>query len=166
IEAGWYKLQGLWNSEAANAGLEKLEAERNARAKAMAETQGKLAELSKQMADMQVIKLRVNDTSLTDVANSLKSKLGIAPAGIPGTKDGDEYVAGGTGTGGLGGETGKTANNITTGGSKTTHITLNVGQMGNNMTVTASNIREGATKVRDIILEELNRALLMTTANM
>lgn len=166
IQTGWYKLQGLWDSEAANNGLAKMEAERNARAKEIADTQGKLAELSKQISEMEVIKLRFNDTSLSDITNSFKSKLGISSAAIPGMDGDTEFLTGGSGTGSIRSESGKTANNITTGGSKTTHITLSVGQMGNNMTVNAGNIREGAKKVRDIVLEELTNALLMAQANM
>lgn len=168
IEKGWYKVQSLWNSDAANAGLAKLEAERNARAKEIADTQGKLTDLAKQMSDMEVFKLRVNDTSFADVANSLKSKLGISSAGIPGMEGGGS--GGGTGTGGTGGtggggESGKAANSISTGGSKTTHITLNLGNLVQTMTINSGDIKEGAQKVRDIVQDELTRALIMVQAN-
>lgn len=169
IEKGWYKVQSLWNSDAANAGLAKLEGERNARAKEIAETQGKLADLAMQMSDMEVFKLRINETSFSDVANSLKSKLGISDAGVPGMPGGDG-AGGGTGTGGAGGTggggaSGKAANNITTGGSKTTHITLTIGELGNNMTVNANGIREGAQKIREIVQDEIVRGLSMAQAN-
>lgn len=169
IEKGWYKVQSLWNSDAANAGLAKLEGERNARAKEIAETQGKLADLATQMSDMEVFKLRINETSFSDVANSLKSKLGISEAGVPGMPGGDG-TGGGTGTGGTGGTggggaSGKAANNITTGGSKTTHITLTIGELGNNMTVNANGIREGAQKIREIVQDEIVRGLSMAQAN-
>lgn len=165
IEKGWYKVQSLWNSDAANAGL----GERNARAKEIAETQGKLADLATQMSDMEVFKLRINETSFSDVANSLKSKLGISDAGVPGMPGGDG-TGGGTGTGGTGGTggggaSGKAANNITTGGSKTTHITLTIGELGNNMTVNANDVREGAQKIREIVQDEIVRGLSMAQAN-
>lgn len=169
IEKGWYKVQSLWNSDAANAGLAKLEGERNARAKEIAETQGKLADLATQMSDMEVFKLRINETSFSDVANSLKSKLGISEAGVPGMPGGDG-TGGGTGTGGTGGTggggaSGKAANSISTGGSKTTHITLTIGELGNNMTVNANGIREGAQKIREIVQDEIVRGLSMAQAN-
>lgn len=167
IEKGWYRVQKLWNSDAANAGLAKLEAERNARAKEIADVQGKRGELLKQMADMEVFQLRMNDTSFSDVANSLKSKLGISSAGIPGM-DGGNGSGGGTGgaggTGG-GGASGKAANSISTGGSKTTHITLNLGNLVQTMTINSGNIKEGAQKLRDVVQDELTRALVMVQAN-
>lgn len=168
IEKGWYKLQGLWNKDSANAGLAKLEAQRNERARELAEKQGKLEGLAKQMSEMEIIKLKVNDTSLGDVANSLKSKLGISAAGIPGMGGDGSFGGGGTdGTGGTGGggASGAAANSIATGGSKTTHITVNVGEMGNRIVINSGNIREGAQQVRDIVLDELSRALSMAQAN-
>lgn len=168
IEKGWYKVQSLWNSDAANAGLAKLEAGRNARAKEIADTQGKLTDLAKQMSEMEVFKLRMNDTSFSDVANGLKSKLGIVSASIPGMSG--YGSGGGTGTGGTGGtggagESGKAANSISTGGSKTTHITLNLGNLVQTMTINSGDIKEGAQKVRDIVQDELARALVMVQAN-
>ena len=167
IEKGWYKVQSLWNSDAANAGLAKLEAERNARAKEIADTQGKLTDLAKQMSDMEVFKLRVNETSFSDITNSLKSKLGISSAGIPGMDNGNNTSGGTGGTGGTGGNdaSGKAANSISTGGSKTTHITLSIGEMGNNMTINANGIREGAQKIKELVQDELARALLSVQAN-
>lgn len=168
IEEGWYRLQGLWDSEAANSGLAKLEAERNARAKEIAETQGKLNELSKQISGMEVIKLRFNDTSLSDVTNGIKSKLGISSAGIPGMNN---DVFGGLSSGGSGGSggndsaSGKAAKSIATGGSKTTHITLNLANLIQSMTINSGDIKEGAQKVREIVQDELVRALSMTQAN-
>jgi len=167
IEKGWYKVQSLWNSDAASAGLAKLETERDTRAKEIADTQGKLTDLAKQMSDMEVFKLRVNETSFSDIANSLKSKLGISSAGIPGMDSGDSTSGGtgGTGETGGGGESGKAANSITTGGSKTTHITLSIGEMGNNMTINANGIREGAQKIKEIVQEEMVKGLLIARAN-
>lgn len=166
IEKGWYKLQSLWDSDAANAGLASLENERNARAAEIAEKHGKLEQLSKELSALKVVQLKVNDTSLSDVANNLKSKLGISPAGIAGMDTSD---TGGTGAGGgtnkAGKASGKTANSIATGGSKTTHITINLGNLVGTMTVTAGNVSEGAQKVRDIVLDELSRALTMAQAN-
>lgn len=167
IEKGWYKVQSLWNEDSANAGLAKLEAQRNARAREIAETQGKLGDLAKQMADMEVIKLKVNDTSFSDIASGLKSKLGISEAGIPGMS-GDGLSGGGT-SGGGGTGNGKTsgaaANSIATGGSKTTHITINLGSLVHTMTVNSGNIQEGANKIREIVQDEMVRGLSMAQAN-
>ncbi|GAB6009559.1 tape measure protein [Dysgonomonas reticulitermitis] len=164
IEKGWYKLQSLWNEDAANAGLAKLESQRNERAKEIAEVKGKIDDINNQISNLDVIQLKVNDTSFSDVANSLKSKLGISSPGIPGT---DMTPGGGTGgSGGIGGGTGgkagkDTANSIATGGSKTTHIYVTVGEMGNNMKIYVNDLKEGAENIRDIVLDQLTRALTM-----
>lgn len=163
IEKGWYKLQSLWNEDAANAGLAKLESQRNERAKEIAEVKGKIDDINNQISNLDVIQLKVNDTSFSDVANSLKSKLGISSPGIPGT----DMTPGGTGgSGGVGGGTGgkagkDTANSIATGGSKTTHIYVTVGEMGNNMKIYVNDLKEGAENIRDIVLDQLTRALTM-----
>lgn len=87
----------------------------------------------------------------------------IAPATVPGangsTVGGSRTNGAGMGTGnGVGNET---ANSIATGGTKTTHITINIAEMGNNLQVYASNVRESASQIRDLVLDELTRALSM-----
>lgn len=164
IEKGWYKLQSLWNEDAANAGLAKLESQRNERAKEIAEVKGKIDDINNQISNLDVIQLKVNDTSFSEVANGIKNKLGISSPGIPGT---DMTPGGGTGgSGGIGGGTGgkagkDTANSIATGGSKTTHIYVTVGEMGNNMKIYVNDLKEGAENIRDIVLDQLTRALTM-----
>lgn len=164
IERGWYKLQSLWNEDAANEGLAKLDAQQNERAKEIAKTKGKIAELTKQINDIDVIQFKVNDTSFSDVANSIKNKIGISTPGIPGTDMTPGGTTGGTGgfTGGAGGNAGKdTANSIATGGSKTTHVYVTVGEMGNNMKIYVNDVKEGAENICDIVLDQLTRALSM-----
>lgn len=165
IEKGWYKIQSLWDENAANAGLANLEAQRNERAKAIAETQGKLGDLAKQMSEMEVIKLKFNDTSFSDITKGLKSKLGISEAGVPGLAGSGSGGSGIGGTGGKGGASGKAANSIATGGSKTTHINITLGNLVGTMAVTAGDGKEAAVKVRDIVLDEMSRMLSMAQAN-
>jgi hypothetical protein len=91
----------------------------------------------------------------------------IAPPKIPGTPD---NTGGGTGgNGGAGGGRGnsgsKTANNISTGGSKTTHVTFNLGNLVHTMNVTAATVKESAEKIRDIVQDEMVRGLSMAKAN-
>lgn len=163
IEKGWYKLQSLWNEDAANAGLAKLESQRNERAKEIAEVKGKIDDINNQISNLDVIQLKVNDTSFSDVANGIKDKLGISAPGIPGTgmTTGGAGGSGGIGTGGSGKAGKDTANSIATGGSKTTHIYVTVGEMGNNMKVYVNDLKEGAENIRDIVLDQLTRALTM-----
>lgn len=70
----------------------------------------------------------------------------------------------GGGGGGSGG-TDETAKSIATGGSKTTHITINLGNLVHTINLTSGEVKEGAGKVRDIVLDELSRALVMAQAN-
>lgn len=89
----------------------------------------------------------------------------IAPATVPGTVT-ENGTAGTAGVGAIGAGSGsgagkETANSIATGGTKTTHINISIGEMGNNMQVVVDSVKEGAANIRDMILDELTRALAM-----
>ncbi len=162
IEKGWYKLQSLWNKDAANAGLAKLESERNERAKEIAATREKIKSLNNQIANLDVIQLKVNDTSFSDVANGIKNKLGISAPGVPGTDISSVAGTGGLMGGGTGNNAGKeTANSIATGGSKTTHVTINLGELVGTININKNGFRESAENMRDIVLDEMTRVLSM-----
>ena len=162
IEKGWYRLQLLWSKDAANAGLAKLESERNKRAKAVADTQEKIEGINKQIANMEVFQLRMNNKSFSDVANSLKNKLGISTPGVPGTNGSGVARTGGLMGGENGSNAGKeTANSIATGGSKTTHITINLGELVGTININKNGFRESAENMRDIVLDEMTRVLSM-----
>lgn len=162
IEKGWYKLQSLWNEDAANAGLAKLESQRSERAKEIAAAQEKIKDINNQIANLDVIQLKVNDTSFSDVANGIKNKLGIATPGVPGTNGSGVAGTGGLMGGGTGSNAGKdTANSIATGGSKTTHITINLGELVGSININKNGFRESAENMRDIVLDEMTRVLSM-----
>lgn len=164
IEKGWYKLQSLWNEDAANAGLAKLESQRNERAKEIAEVKGKIDDINNQISNLDVIQLKVNDTSFSDVANSLKNKLGISSPGIPGTDMTPGGGTGGSGGNGSGGsKAGKdTANSIATGGSKTTHITINLGELVGTININKNGFRESTKDMEDQVLDAMTRVLSMS----
>lgn len=164
IEKGWYKLKSLWDKEGAQEGLARLQDERNARAADIAQQKGKMKEIAQQMASMKVWEVKSNGKGLGDVVNGLKDKLGIASPGVPGMNGVNGAGSDGSVAGG-GSETGSAASSIATGGSKTTHITINLGNLVQSMTINSGDIREGAQKVRDIVLDELSRALTMAQAN-
>ena len=175
IKEGWYKFKnavGIGDSSENQSMLAEISADTERRKKEIADGAKGLVETGKQAANefkKAGQSLHFNDTSFSDVVGGMKSKLGIAPAGVAGM-DGDGTTnAGGAGSGTGGGKgkggAGKTANSIATGGSKTTHITINLGNLVQTMNVTAGNIQDGAEKVRDIVLDELSRALTMAQAN-
>ncbi|MBF0576601.1 tape measure protein [Dysgonomonas sp. GY617] len=173
IKEGWYQFKeavGIGDSGENQSMIAQIQADTERRkkeitdgAKGLIET-GKLAAGEFKKAGQS---LSFNDTSLGDVVNGLKNKIGISTPSVAGM---DSSTLGGTssgsgGKGGKGGASGKTANSIATGGSKTTHITINLGNLVQTMNVTAGNVKEGAEKVRDIVLDELSRALTMAQAN-
>lgn len=164
IEKGWYKLQSLWNEDAANAGLAKLESQRNERAKEIAEVKGKIDDINNQISNLDAIQLKVNDTSFSDVANRLKNKLGISSPGIPGTDMTPGGGTGGSGGNGSGGsKAGKdTANSIATGGSKTTHITINLGELVGTININKNGFRESTKDMEDQVLDAMTRVLSMS----
>ena len=91
----------------------------------------------------------------------------IAPPTVPGTATTPAANGGisnlGGGTGGSAGR--DTAKSIATGGTKTTNVTINLGSLiQGGFTVNASDIKEGASRMRDVILDELTRTLSMAQA--
>lgn len=162
IEKGWYKLQSLWNEDSANEGLAKLESQRNKRAQEIAKAQGKVKSLSKAIQAVDVWQVKWNDTSFSDIAKGINNKLGISAPTVPGTSDGTG-AGGGLGKNGAGSSVGKeTANSISTGGSKTTHITINLGKLVETISISKDGFRESAENMRDMIVDELTRALTMS----
>ena len=162
IEKGWYKLQSLWNEDSANEGLAKLESQRNKRAQEIAKAQGKVKSLSKAIQAVDVWQVKWNDTSFSDIAKGINNKLGINAPTVPGASDGTG-VGGGLGKNGAGGSVGKeTANSISTGGSKTTHITINLGKLVETISMAKDGFRESAESMRDMVVDELTRALTMS----
>lgn len=164
IEKGWYKLQSLWNEDSANEGLAKLESQRNQRAQEIAKVQGKVDSLRKSISAVDVWQVKWSDTTFSDIAKSINNKLGISTAKIAGTDGSDGTgTGGGLGKNGAGGNVGKeTANSISTGGSKTTHITINLGKLVETISIAKDGFRESAESMRDMVVDELTRALTMS----
>lgn len=168
IKKGWYEFKeavGMGDSTENQKMLAQINADTEARKKAIADSAKKVVDLgiqAKNEFSAAAGSLSWNDTSFSDVSNGLKNKLGISSPGVPGMNNGSGTGGGSGGGGGTGGGTGKdTANSIATGGSKTTHVTINIGEMGNRIVINSSSVKEGATQMRDIILDELTRALSM-----
>ncbi len=171
IKEGWYKFKeavGIGDSSENQRMLAQISADTEARKKSIVDGAKKTVDLAKQ-AGQEFSKaagsFSWNKTSFSDVANNLKKKIGISTPGIPGanvpgseTTEGAGLSGGGSGVGNVGAST---ANSIATGGTKTTHINITIGEMGNNMQIVVDSIKEGAANVRGIVLDELTRALAM-----
>lgn len=173
IQEGWYRFKetvGIGDSSQNREMLAQIQADTDRRKKEITDGAKSIVETSLQAVEefkKAGQSFSINDTSLADVANGLKSKLGISTAGVPGMESaGGLAGTGGTGgTGGKGAASGSAVNSIATGGSKTTHITLNLGDLVKTMNVYCSDMKEGGQKIREIIQDELTRALLMVQAN-
>ncbi|MBK9292566.1 MAG: hypothetical protein IPM52_13220 [Bacteroidetes bacterium] len=120
IQRAWYKLQALWDKDAARAGLATIENKQLERAAEIAAAKGKMDQLQAQRNAIKVLQLNWNNTTLGDVAGSLKKKLGIdAPviSGTTGLAANDQInpspVAAAT-------------ENITSGGTRNTQININL----------------------------------------
>lgn len=165
IKQGWYEFKeavGIGDSTENQNMLAQIQADTDARKKAITDGAKNIVDLGLQAKDefaKAAGSLKFNDTGLSDVVGGMKKTLGIETPGVPGMSGGDG-TGGGTGTGG--GKAGKdTANSIATGGSKTTHITVQIAEMGNDMKIYVDSVKEGAENIRDIVLEYMTRALTM-----
>lgn len=169
IKEGWYQFKeavGIGDSSENQKMLAQIQADTEARKKSIVDGYKKTAELAKQAG--QEFKNAAgsfswNDTSFSDVANGIKNKLGISAPGVPGTNGsgvaGTNGLMGGGGTGSNAGK--ETANSISTGGSKTTHITINLGELVGTININKNGFRESAENMRDIVLDEMTRVLSM-----
>jgi hypothetical protein len=163
MQRAWYKFKKLWDRKAANEALENLNAQANERAKELAESAGKIDEFNK-MAKESWNKIGLTDSnkSAGDFVNDLKKKFGIEPAKQPGQEVNTKFTGadGGTAKGGKD----KSSQTVATGGTKNTTIHITIGKQIEQITVVASNIREGAQKIRDIVVDEMTRAIAMSQA--
>lgn len=166
IKEGWYEFKeavGIGDSSENQKMLAQIRADTDARKKAIVDSAKEVASLSIQAAKefkSAANSLSWNDTSFSDVANGLKSKLGISTPGVPGTTSGVTGTGGTTG-GGTGSAGKETANSIATGGTKTTHITINLGELVGTININKNGFRESAENMRDIVLDEMTRVLSM-----
>lgn len=84
----------------------------------------------------------------------------IDPPKIPGLTPTGDTPPGGDGDK----ETKDSRNAVATGGTKNTTINIQIGKQIESLTVVSNNIKEGASKIRDIIVEEMTRAAGMAGA--
>lgn len=164
IKEGWYEFKeavGIGDSSENQKMLAQIRADTDARKKAIVDSAKEVASLSIQAAKefkSAANSLSWNDTAFSDILTGQKKQFGIDAPGVPGTTTG---TAGTTG-GGTGGKAGKeTANSIATGGTKTTHITINLGELVGTININKNGFRESAENMRDIVLDEMTRVLSM-----
>lgn len=164
IKEGWYEFKeavGIGDSSENQKMLAQIRADTDARKKAIVDSAKEVASLSIQAAKefkSAANSLSWNDTAFSDILTGQKKQFGIDAPGVPGITTG----TGGTTGGGTGGNAGKdTANSIATGGTKTTHITINLGELVGTININKNGFRESAENMRDIVLDEMTRVLSM-----
>lgn len=184
LKRDWYGLQSILDMDGAQVGTARIKRERDERTAELKATADKIREISARMTAMTVGEVRGNGKGVTDITTDLKKKFGFQPAAIPkmrGENEGDaetgiftprshaqtaadsdiftsrsltEVAAG-------------TVNTISGAGRSPDPATININldNLVHTMTINCGDIDEGAEKLRDIVLDELSRALKMAQAN-
>lgn len=155
IEKAWYKLQSLWDKDAANAGLAKIEGKQFERAAEIASARGKMSEYINQRDAIKVFQLKWNDTKLSDVVGGLKNTLGIQSPSIPGAVAGDNSTEGNVGP------IKDASGTIASGGTRNTEIHINMRNMVENISFgggVGESVDEMKQRVEQALLQVLNMA--------
>jgi hypothetical protein len=113
-------LQSLWDGDAAAEGLAKIERQRDERAKAIAEAQGKIEELAEARRNIDIwqVRLKKNDKESNDTPSTMGALLSSVNGGLNAAT-----------TGGASTEATRSANATVTGGTRSTTININLGKM-------------------------------------
>lgn len=162
IEKGWYKLQSLWDKDAANAGLAKIQDQRDKRASEIAAAAGKTQAIREQMSKMKVWEVKTDGASFIDFISGAANKVktghgingGIASPTVPGA---DFSPGSGDGAGAASAVT----NNVTAGGTRNTDINIHIGNMVENINFdggTAENAQDIEQRFTELLLRALNMA--------
>lgn len=149
IQKGWYGLQSLWDKEGANEGLTRLQDERDQRAEAIARSKNMLRQIREQMKSMKVFELSWNsEKGFKDIFNSLKAQLGLSDDG-----------SGNSNNSLINGSLSASTEAIATGGTRSTNVTINVGNMVEQMNFNRPDMTENIENMQDRVLDTLIRVL-------
>ena len=148
----WFKLKSLWDEDGSNAGLVKIKAQQDERAKELAESKGKLAEFQAQkniafegiFNSIHVSKDEKKPSAIEEAVKKLTGGGGDGKGGSKGNKD----------------DKGKEmATKVTGGGSKPTTINLTIHKLQDQIVVHTTNLQTGAKEAGRQIVEEILMAL-------
>lgn len=157
IEKAWYKLKSLWDKEGAKEGLDRINSEAKARAEELAAQRGKVEELRKAAGDALTWELSWNsERSLSDIVGGLKKKVGIDDPNAPGAA---VNAGGGLSSGP---EMASSTEAVVTGGTKSTNITINIGNLVENMTFSKSETKQNINDMQDRVLDAMLRVVNMS----
>lgn len=163
MQQAWYKLKSLWD-DGAKEELEKINAQQNERAKAIAESRGKIMEyMAAAVESTGKIGLKRNDKTMGDLVGGIKSKLGIGASGMPGA--GGVVGVNAIGAGGVGSDaTAQSREAIATGGTKNTTINIKIDKQVETINMMTGNLHDTAQRIRDVVVQEMSRAVAMAGA--
>ena len=153
IQKGWYKLEALWDKNAAAQGLATLEDNRNKRAIEILEQQKKVEALSKVRANMKVWEVTWNNKKLSDIVGGMKKALGMNEATSSGTGS-DLSTLGATPQ-----VVDNTSKGISSGGSRPTNINITLRNLIENMTIQPASLKEGTSEIDREVRQSLLRVL-------
>ncbi len=162
IEIGWYKLQALWDEDSSAEALARIERQRDERAAAIAEAEGKIDELTAardKLVDEGLWQVKWK----SDEEGESQEESGVMASLQKMTNGGIVPQGGGTGGGTLNGTLGQTAQATATGGTRNTEIHINLGSMVENM-IFNGGVGENRADIERQIAEVMSRVLGMAEA--
>lgn len=174
MKKAWYELKSLWDEEGAAAGLAEIDKQNAAQLKAVQEASQKQIEY--QAKAMEAGSKIVGKDGVHRNTNTIEGALSVLKkkAGLGGATDtgGSQDTGGltppppiGSGGGTFGNKAAsKTNEAIATGGTKNTTIHITIGKQIESLNILTSNLKEGTQKIREIIVDEMTRALAMSQA--
>ncbi len=161
LEKGWYHLMNLMGKAGASEKLNEIGAEIKAKADKVASGRAAVNDLyDKSGKEFAAAGNSLSWNSERDVIGDIKNKLGIgiADPDMPGAPTGNTPKPPG------GDNTTKTNEDIATGGTKNTTVHITIGNQIGQLSIAAGNMKEGAKKIGDVIVDELTRAVAMGAA--
>ncbi|NIJ45062.1 tape measure domain-containing protein [Wenyingzhuangia heitensis] len=163
IMIGWYKLQGLWNADEANAGLEKIKKQSEARKKAIVDEGKEIIKQGKSALDhfkQAGASLSFNDKNLGDLKNDLSAKLGISAPTIGG-KTLTTNLSNNKNT-----QNSESNSKAVTGGRKNTTINIKLNDLIGVLNIENKGFKESVSQMEDQTTDALLRVLgLAATAS-
>lgn len=155
IILGWYKFKqavGLGDTKENQAAMARINADVEARQKAITEGAKKVVDLGKQAKNALTWELTWNDKSLSDIIKETKSKLGFATEATATNTEStsidtkDNAVV-------------DTTNNIVSGGKRQTNFNITIQRLQDDTKIFVSSVEKGIEDMGEKVREELLRAI-------
>ncbi|WP_346236155.1 tape measure protein [Niabella insulamsoli] len=167
LKSAWYSFQSIWNKDAASAGLSALSESAKKRAEEIAKARGEVNKFQDQR-EIAWGKIQLKDTGIgfTEFAKKAKDKImsSVMPETPVKTSFASDENKPGANAAAASGRA-KANEAVATGGTRNTTIHINIGKQIETLTVqTVQGVKESATQIRDIIVDEMTRAIQMSQA--